>query len=880
MSGYKTWVSETSQKGLPSDTSKPKEQNYRSRPSVPDGYREQALPITPKHEERREKHQPQPDEPSRRPVYNAPPESGKGPDEKSLHKDRVRTKSQPGEEYGHPFIDDGPAGIKKRRTQGPTAAMKGPPFPGSSRQRKQRGQAKLYYKRYYRRKRGRIRLRMKKWNRRWHNTGRYKRDRKRRRLYPRRFERKPGGGYATVKQRSKDWRADQPKDKKTAQVLLEPILILDWTVGQEGFLLEVCPETGLVTYELDGYPRTVPFDEFIDRIVVPDEEDADLLFEYLDKIFEYNTLDQSVENVRLAYHARQRPKKRQRRRKGLEKFRSKQRYKQNRMRNVLRARKRYKKNKKLPQFKKQQKIRRKHPERFKRRLGGVLVAPEIAFVIGGTRDLGYVHEVSGMSGMVTFYRFRPGENDASLESMPVDLFVASVVFLSDQDMEAAFELIEVEIGEVVWGELTPEALRASSELMDVDCDSPEFKKLCQKLVGKSELEAMTPDELLDIDSKLVNKVVYDSPFPHEHDEDESDPAERYMIDPQDDDYIYGQVNLPGDYEHLVGKVAARWVGASFYYDKPDTGATPKENWYDRGQGWSKKKKEQEDRKPTLEKTYPYGFVDNNPGSAKVIPEGHDFANKTQWQLKRAFRFNWKGLGPIKDLLFKLVKDPLWKRYQQGWASNQAILDWFERHGTSLTEQQWEGLLDQLGQVRIAARILDITGATGQGIHDRALGLKPKLKRVDAQHAMWTYHVPASKGGSYTVKVKAPRKGNIKNVAKLDVFVSCSCPFWQWQGPEHWASERGYLYGKPRGTASKPGVKDPNGEHGACKHVLAVLGLLKKFGPISPRWSKRGATDVDFRYLADKLAKGEARVLSARRVASRYLGRVIQQARRK
>lgn len=56
-------------------------------------------------------------------------------------------------------------------------------------------------------------------------------------------------------------------------------------------------------------------------------------------------------------------------------------------------------------------------------------------------------------------------------------------------------------------------------------------------------------------------------------------------------------------------------------------------------------------------------------------------------------------------------------------------------------------------------------------------------------------------------------------------VSCDCLFWQWQGPEHWAKVDDYLLGDPKGTASKPRVKDPKESHRACKHVAAVLRVL-------------------------------------------------------
>lgn len=81
-----------------------------------------------------------------------------------------------------------------------------------------------------------------------------------------------------------------------------------------------------------------------------------------------------------------------------------------------------------------------------------------------------------------------------------------------------------------------------------------------------------------------------------------------------------------------------------------------------------------------------------------------------------------------------------------------------------------------------------------------------------------YTVDSTSGNSYRVSV---------SLTGVDIHMSCDCPFWQWQGPEHWASTEDYLYGSPRGTASKPIVKDPNSEHRLCKHAVAVLNRITR-----------------------------------------------------
>ena len=125
--------------------------------------------------------------------------------------------------------------------------------------------------------------------------------------------------------------------------------------------------------------------------------------------------------------------------------------------------------------------------------------------------------------------------------------------------------------------------------------------------------------------------------------------------------------------------------------------------------------------------------------------------------------------------------------------------------------------------RVAAKINEIMAGLSPKVTSGAKSVIPKLKRADPNNAMWTYAVPGSKGETYTVKIKGTPKGNQRNLTKMDVRVSCSCPFFRYQGPEHWAKIGDYLYGKPTGTATRPDQKDPDGRNRVCKHVAAVLG---------------------------------------------------------
>jgi len=526
MSGYKTLVTPSGEKGLPSRTDKKKDQNYRDRPGVPsnNSYKEQALPITPKHEKRRDQRMVQ----KNGPAYNTPPDSGKAPGGKSLNKDRARTKGEPGEEYGHPYLDQGPAGMKGRR---PLQGGLQEPFP-RQKQREQGGEAKRYYEKDYRENRTKKRNDARRRYERLKSRSNFKLDRERRKKFPGRFERKPGG-YRDPSDRARDWREER--------------------------------EGGLWSG-----------DDFV------------------------------------------------------------------------------------------------------------------------------------------LYRGNPSQDS--------------------------------------------------------------------------------------------------------------------------------------------------------------------ETYYDRGQGAVKWQQKQDERRKRLPNSYPYGFVDDNPGSAKVIPEGHDFKNKDQREPKRA-ALRWRDLSyELREALGALIRTPLWKRYTKLQARDRDVVEYLNQQGVPITVREWKELIPQLGHMKLAARISDIEARCEPGIFSRARGLKPKIRKVNARHGIWTYDVKGSKPKPYTVKVQMFRKGNIRNVQKLDIHASCSCPYWRWQGPEHHAKVHGYLYGQPRGTASVPVIMDPSNIHGACKHVLAVFSHIKKIGTLHRNWKKQGST-ARSRYFPDSFTSDENLILGAQRVSDRYLRRILQAQRR-
>lgn len=111
----------------------------------------------------------------------------------------------------------------------------------------------------------------------------------------------------------------------------------------------------------------------------------------------------------------------------------------------------------------------------------------------------------------------------------------------------------------------------------------------------------------------------------------------------------------------------------------------------------------------------------------------------------------------------------------------------------------------------------------------------QLKRADIKNLRWIFSVDCG-NGSKVVRLKATRS-NASQMKKLDLHLSCSCPAWRWLGPEHHSKREEYLDGNPRGTASIPRIKDPEGVNRVCKHVAAVLGTIRKWQLSKPKSKK-------------------------------------------
>ena len=153
------------------------------------------------------------------------------------------------------------------------------------------------------------------------------------------------------------------------------------------------------------------------------------------------------------------------------------------------------------------------------------------------------------------------------------------------------------------------------------------------------------------------------------------------------------------------------------------------------------------------------------------------------------------------------------------ASVQVVL------GMYLSACAHEATVDVQAPVRVAATLPEIERGLSKKVQQSATQCTSTLKRTDKKNLRWIFSVDCGNGPKI-VRMKAVRKGNVSQITKMPVLFSCSCPAWQWLGPEHNAQQGKYLDGAPRGTASEPNIRDPQRQNRVCKHVASVLAFIR------------------------------------------------------
>jgi len=188
LSGYKTYVNPVSEKNLKVPESNPQTRGPQELPQYRE--KERPLPLPSDHNEGRDK--------VIGPTHYNTPDSTGGPS--------PRTKSVPGEQYGHPSKND--YGTPRRRKDVTGRVT----FP-SKHQRETKGPEQQQIKQDYLRKRPVKKLKEKQ---RYRTEGKRDPDRKRYNKlyekYPNRFERRRPGEFSTPAERTKAWREDQKEE--------------------------------------------------------------------------------------------------------------------------------------------------------------------------------------------------------------------------------------------------------------------------------------------------------------------------------------------------------------------------------------------------------------------------------------------------------------------------------------------------------------------------------------------------------------------------------------------------------------------------------------------------------------------------------------------
>jgi hypothetical protein len=142
----------------------------------------------------------------------------------------------------------------------------------------------------------------------------------------------------------------------------------------------------------------------------------------------------------------------------------------------------------------------------------------------------------------------------------------------------------------------------------------------------------------------------------------------------------------------------------------------------------------------------------------------------------------------------------------------------------------------LTAARVAATAEQILSGLNPKFVRRSRDVQVSLRRADRKNLRWIFSATGSQ--VYAVKIRAtrPRKNTTK-FSKMDLELSCSCPAWQWLGPEfHSTGGRSpppgaspeYQLGPLMGTATPPNIRDPERQNFVCKHVAAVLATTRSW----------------------------------------------------
>lgn len=110
-----------------------------------------------------------------------------------------------------------------------------------------------------------------------------------------------------------------------------------------------------------------------------------------------------------------------------------------------------------------------------------------------------------------------------------------------------------------------------------------------------------------------------------------------------------------------------------------------------------------------------------------------------------------------------------------------------------------------------------------------------LTKAEPKKGRWTFKAqPKTPTGNpkrlpdpYTVVFQAIPSGKTKDVNKLEVRCTCTCPSWLWYGAQFNAYMNDYLYGPLRPKFLPPRRRDPSRKFLCCKHVAACVPIMNQ-----------------------------------------------------
>ena len=155
------------------------------------------------------------------------------------------------------------------------------------------------------------------------------------------------------------------------------------------------------------------------------------------------------------------------------------------------------------------------------------------------------------------------------------------------------------------------------------------------------------------------------------------------------------------------------------------------------------------------------------------------------------------------------------------------------HNASFVAEMWKlegarvATIQGSEKVKVASNAEQILSGLDRKFQERADKCSAQVKRADIKNLRWIFSVDCGNGPK-AVKIKALPKGRSKKFSNLDLELSCSCPAWQWLGPEFHAKTETYGLGKPVGTASTPNIRDPERDNRVCKHVACALAATRNW----------------------------------------------------